>query len=125
MFDIRKVSERSHIGRKQELFAWLFHLLHARAYACGYRQVAGETFRGPAQVAAYVAAGSGSADTLHADCLAGHLELFTAGGIYLDSTLDFYELGQWWKAQHPLARWGGDFSRPDGCHFSVADRGRA
>ena len=125
MFDIREVSYQSPLSVKQQLFAWLFHLLRARAYACGYRQVLGETFRGPAQVEAYALAGKGNRATLHAHCLAAHLELLTARGRYLRDTEDYRDLGEWWKAQHPLCRWGGDFSRPDGCHFSVAHKGRA
>jgi len=125
MFDIRTVHEGSTKRRKQELFAWLFHQLRGQAYAMGYRQVVGETFRGPAQVAAYAADGSGSDPTLHAMCLAGHLELLTHIGRYLRNTEDYRDLGEWWKTQHALCRWGGDFRRPDGCHFSVTHQGLA
>ncbi len=126
MFCIQHVDDNSDLRDKQRLFAWLFWLLQGRAYAMGYRVVAGEVFRGPAQVVAYAEDGSGVLNTLHALCLAGHLELFSPSGRYLEHTVDFRELGEWWKAQHPLCRWGGDFTtRSDGCHFSVAHDGMA
>ena len=121
-FDICDVTIGSGLASKQRLFAWLFHQLQDRAYAMGYEVVMGETWRGPAQVAAYAASGKGHPRTLHALCLAGHLWLFRDGK-YLTETRDYWSLGQWWKQQHDLCRWGGDFGSRDGIHFSVTHRG--
>jgi hypothetical protein len=123
-FDIRDVIEGSGLARKQRLFAYLFHQLQARAYSMGYEVVMGEVWRGPAQVEAYARSGKGHRSTLHALCLAGHIWLFR-DDVFLVDTDDYYSLGAWWKAQHPLCRWGGDFSRPDGVHFSVTHGGVA
>jgi hypothetical protein len=37
-------------------------------------------------------------------------------GEFLETTEAHKDLGEWWKQQHPLARWGGDFR--DGNHYS-------
>jgi hypothetical protein len=123
-FDIRDVIEGSGLARKQRLFAYLFHQLQARAYSMGYEVVMGEVYRGPGEVERLVELGKGHLETLHGLCLAGHLWLFR-GDAYLHDCEDYRELGEWWKAQHPLCRWGGDFSRPDGVHFSVTHGGVA
>ena len=123
-FDIREVTVGSGLARKQRLFARLFCQLQARAYAMGYEVVLGETWRGPGEVARLVRLGKGHPKTRHALCLAGHLWLFRDGK-YLTETKDYWSLGQWWKQQHELCRWGGDFSRPDGVHFSVIHQGIA
>lgn len=124
-FDIRTVNGQSSRAQKQRLFAWLWPQLMLRAWSMGYEVVQGETFRGPGEVARLVKLGKGHPNTLHAKCLAGHLWLFK-GGRYLDQTEDYRDLGEWWKKQHPLCRWGGDFTtRRDGVHFSVTHGGVA
>ena len=124
VFDVLKVNGASELTEKQRLFAWLFHLAQGRAYATGHEVIIGETWRGPAQVNAYARAGKGHRKTLHALCLAGHLWLFL-NGVYLTETSDYEALGTWWCAQHPLARWGGHFAKPDGVHLSVSHQGMA
>jgi hypothetical protein len=57
--------------------------------------------------------------------LAGDFNLFTKEGAYLDRTEDHKQFGEYWKSLHPLCRWGGDFSKPDGNHYSVEHEGRA
>ena len=42
--------------------------------------------------------------------------------VYLNSTEDHRPFGEWWEAQHALARWGGRFS--DGNHYSFEWQGR-
>ncbi|HUT76417.1 MAG TPA: hypothetical protein VM285_01960 [Polyangia bacterium] len=42
---------------------------------------------------------------------------------YLSLSEPYAELGKWWKARHPKACWGGDFTQPDGGHFSFEWRG--
>ena len=36
---------------------------------------------------------------------------------------DHLVFGTYWKTLHPLARWGGDFRRPDGNHYSFTQWG--
>jgi len=44
---------------------------------------------------------------------------------YQESTEAYRALGAIWKDMHPLARWGGDFKKADGNHFSFIFNGRA
>jgi len=38
---------------------------------------------------------------------------------YLRDSESYSRLGQAWKALDPINRWGGDFKKPDGNHFSI------
>ena len=38
-------------------------------------------------------------------------------GKYLRKTSDHAKFGKFWKALHPLFRWGGDFKKKDGNHY--------
>jgi hypothetical protein len=40
---------------------------------------------------------------------------------FLEQSEDHRPLGEWWKKQHPDARWGGDFD--DGNHYSFEHEG--
>lgn len=53
--------------------------------------------------------------SVHMEGLAVDLNLYK-GGLYLPMTEDHRQFGEWWKKQHPLARWGGDWG--DGNHYS-------
>lgn len=57
----------------------------------------------------------GHPKSAHRKRLAVDLNLFKDGK-YLTATEDHAVFGAWWKQQHPLARWGGDFE--DGNHYS-------
>lgn len=70
----------------------------------------------------YAMMGKGIANTLHTKRLAIDLNLFIAG-VYMTSSDAYKPLGQKWKSMHPLCRWGGDFSKPDGNHFSLEHEG--
>lgn len=60
----------------------------------------------------------GIKNSVHQLGLAVDINLFK-GGVYLTSSEDHRALGEWWKSQHPLASWGGDFRpKPDGNHYS-------
>lgn len=50
--------------------------------------------------------------------------LLYKNGVYLTKTEDYRFAGDYWKSLHPDCRWGGDFERPDGNHFSVEWGGR-
>ncbi len=47
------------------------------------------------------------------------LDPATGKYVYSTDTEDHRIFGEFWERLHPLARWGGRFSRPDGNHYSV------
>lgn len=112
------------LGEKQELFTELLARLIAWAYARGYRIRMGETWRSPEQAAANAAAGTGIKNSLHCLKLAADLNLFR-DGVFLADSEAHRPLGEFWKSLHPDARWGGDFARRDGNHYSITHNGVA
>ena len=66
--------------------------------------------------------GSGILKTLHGLKIAADINLFL-GGRYLSDSDAYQFAGNKWKAMHPENRWGGDFSTPDGNHFSIEHEG--
>ena len=62
--------------------------------------------------------------SLHYLGLANDLALYIHGE-YQTSTEAYKKLGERWKALNPLCRWGGDFKKKDGGHFSVTYGGKA
>lgn len=64
--------------------------------------------------------------SLHYKRLAADTVLWDGGDQITRSDAPQYkDLGAYWKGLDKLCRWGGDFSSPDGNHFSVAYGGRA
>lgn len=63
-------------------------------------------------------------NSVHYVGLAADLNLFI-NGEYITDTERWRSFGEYWKTLHPLARWGGDFPKPDGNHVSFAYQGRA
>lgn len=70
--------------------------------------------------------------SLHELGLAVDTNLFR-NGVYLGQSEDHAPLGAYWKTLHPLARWGGDFTKvvdgrtepnPDGNHYSFEWEGK-
>ena len=110
------------LGQKQRLFTRLIGELISQAYAMGYELSFGEAYRTPQQAALNAANGSGIANSLHTSRLAVDFNLFK-DGVFLRSSDAHAELGAYWKLLHPDNRWGGDFSRPDGNHYSMEHRG--
>lgn len=116
------------LGEKQRLFAYLVAELIIWAYDNGLQFSFSEAYRTPEQAALNAKKGSGIANSLHTKRLAIDLNLFTdkdKDGTFeyeADSTA-YTAVGQFWKSLHPLCRWGGDFSRPDGNHFSLEHEG--
>jgi hypothetical protein len=137
------------LGQLRQDFTHLAASLILKAEQMGYRVSYGETLRSDEQaqinalgvegrlalaslisnrypgLAAAITnnAGSGIKNSVHQLGLAVDLNLFK-GGVYLASSEDHRPLGDWWKSQHPLARWGGDFQpRPDGNHYSFEYNG--
>lgn len=63
-------------------------------------------------------------NSVHKIRLAVDFNLFIDGQYITDSEA-YRELGDYWKTLDDLARWGGDFSKPDGNHFSFTYWGAA
>lgn len=110
------------LGEKQELFSYNMALLILYAYGLGYKVRTGEVQRTIDQAAKNARDGSGILKSLHILKLAVDLHLFKDGK-YLQESEDHRELGTFWKSLHPDNRWGGDFSKPDGNHYSMTFRG--
>ena len=63
-------------------------------------------------------------DGAHQQCLAVDMDLYR-NGKYLTSTKAHEKYGEFWKGLHPDMRWGGDFKRKDGNHFSLRFWGKS
>lgn len=61
--------------------------------------------------------------SLHYRGLAVDLACYDADWVYIQdgSHQDYSRLGKVWKSLDPMCTWGGDFSRPDPCHFSFGE----
>lgn len=95
-----------------------------RMLDAGYKVRGGELERGQAQAAANQRSGAGILKSLHLIRLAIDLHLFKDGR-YLSMSDDHRPFGEFWKSLHPLCRWGGDFQRVDGNHYSITHEGRS
>ena len=112
------------LGEKQEIFSQnLGHLL-LFAYANGYKIRMGEVQRTKEQAELNAKKGTGISNSLHIQKLAADLNVFKDGK-WLTNSQDLKELGEFWKKLYPLNRWGGDFGKPDGGHFSLTHGGRS
>ncbi|HLG97121.1 MAG TPA: M15 family metallopeptidase [Bryobacteraceae bacterium] len=110
---------------KQHLFCQLAANLILEAIALGYQPRFGEAYRTPEQAELDAQKGTGIKNSEHCKRLALDL-ILDKDGVWLTNSNDYKPLGEWWKQQHPLCRWGGDFqSNPDGNHFSLFDQGVA
>jgi hypothetical protein len=111
------VTSKSTLGAKQRLFSFLVSQLIEEFYRLGYAVTFGD---------AWDADGDGGhmKNSVHHIRLAVDVNLFK-GATWLDKTEDHQYFGQFWKALHPLCRWGGDFSIKDGNHYSVTHSGKA
>ncbi len=110
------------LGEKQEIFSYNLALLILFAYAHGYRIRTGEVWRSDAAAQANAEAGIGIENSVHRLKLAADLNLFKDGQ-FLTESEDHKPLGDFWKSLHPDNRWGGDFSNPDGNHYSMTHGG--
>jgi hypothetical protein len=107
------------LGERQRLFTRLVAKLIEFAYESGYELTFAEAYRTPEQAALNAKAGKGIAQSLHGMRLAIDLNLFR-NGKYLTDSEAHRPLGEYWKTLHPDCCWGGDFSKPDGNHYSMA-----
>ena len=111
------------LRQKQSRFVNGVARLIEHAYDMGYELTFGDVYRSPEQAAANAAAGTGIAKSLHTIRLAIDLNLFR-NGQFLPNSSDHAPLGTFWKALGPDYCWGGDFSKPDGNHYSIEHEGR-
>jgi hypothetical protein len=113
------------LSEKQQIFAELASRLMQYMTSEGYGYTFGDAYRDPRVHGAYGEKKSYShSRSTHKLRLAIDLNLFK-DGVYLTSTEAHRHFGAWWKAQHPLARWGGDFDGGDGNHYSFEHDGVA
>lgn len=106
------------LREQQSLFVQLVANLINWAYENGYELTFSEAYRSPQEAAINAQTGAGIANSLHTQRLAIDLNLFRDDEL-LTSVADYEPLGDFWKTQSSLARWGGDFHEPDADHFSL------
>lgn len=101
------------LGDKQRKFALLIAQLKVWIYEQGYEVTEGDYW-----------AKSGHVDgSFHYKRLAADLNLFKDRR-YLIETEDHRFIGDKWKSMDSDCTWGGDFSRPDGNHYSYGEHKR-
>lgn len=110
------------LAEKQQKFVYLVAKLVTWSYEQGYRLTFGEAYRTQEQAAFNALHGSGIRNSLHNIRLAIDLNLFITSKYRSDSE-SYRVLGNYWKSLDPDCAWGGDFSKPDGNHFSLAHDG--
>lgn len=110
------------LGAKQRKFTKLVGVLIAFAYSEGYELTFAEAYRTPEQAALNAKTGAGISNSLHTKRLAVDMNLFI-DGVYQTQSEAYKPLGEYWKSLDPDCAWGGDFSRPDGNHFSLSHEG--
>ena len=103
----------SELGAKRRLFTALIVKLLSKMLDAGYSPCIGKDGL------------KHMAGSLHFEGLAMDIDLFDNEGKYLDRTEDHTSFGVYWKNLHPDCRWGGDFKKKDGNHYSVVYQGRA
>ena len=103
---------------QQSLFVTLVARLIEWATASGYELTFGEAWRSDATAELDAESGVGIVNSLHRLRLAVDLNLFRDGEL-LGTVEDYHPLGDYWCSLHPLARWGGNFTKPDADHFSL------
>ena len=110
------------LSEKQRKFSRLVGQFIGWCYANGYEMTLGEAYRTPEQAALNAKSGAGIANSLHTKRLALDFTLFPSG-VYQTESAAYKIAGEYWKTLDPDARWGGDFSKPDGNHISLQHEG--
>lgn len=104
--------------QKQQLFVELLSRLIAFVYTHPtWKLTLGEGYRSDGQ--------GHMAHSLHYEKIAQDLNLFVEGHYITGHDSAWDEIGAFWVALHPLARWGGNFNSRDYNHLSVTHEGRA
>lgn len=112
------------LSEKQQIFTANVANLITWAYSNGFSLSFGEAYRTPEQAALNAKHGTGIVNSLHILRLAVDLNLFKDGQFMFAST-DHKPLGDYWKTLHADNRWGGDFLKSDGNHYSMTHEGRS
>lgn len=110
------------LGEKQRVFCFNVHLLIEFVYKAGYQMTFGEAFRTQEQAALNAKSGAGISNSLHTKRLAVDMNLFKDGE-WLQDSESHKQFGIFWLTLHPLNRWGGNFKKPDGNHYSMTHEG--
>jgi len=112
------------LAEKQMAFtqnlAKLIQFIKSKGYECALKEV----YRPPKMAEWYAKMGLGTPNSLHCAGLAADLAIFLDGK-YLTLTEHYRFAGEYWKTLDPRNRWGGDFKKQDGNHFSMTHEGRA
>ena len=103
--------------QQQSLFALLSAHLILWAFEQGYELTYGDAFDTDGD-------GGHMKGTVHGNRMAIDLNLFIKAALQMSSEAHA-PIGAYWKSLHPLCRWGGDFKKPDGNHYSLAFQGKA
>lgn len=112
------------LGQKQRIFTKNIATLILWSYQNNFELTFGEAHRTAEQAALYAKQGKGSSRSVHMVRLAVDFNLFIDGE-YQTRSEAYAPLGEVWKKLHPMNRWGGDFKRADGNHFSMEHDGVA
>lgn len=112
------------LSEKRVLFTGLLGKLIAWGHENGYMIAIDQAKRTQAEADANAKSGAGISNSLHLIPLAADFVLYI-NGEYKTQTEDYKALGIYWKSLHRDCRWGGDFSKPDGNHFSLQHNGVA
>jgi hypothetical protein len=110
------------LSEKQRKFSKMIGQLIDFAYENGYELTFGEAYRTSEQAALNAKRGTGVANSLHTQRLAVDFNLFIGGQYQTDSEAH-RPLGEYWKSLDPDNSWGGDFTNPDGNHYSLSHNG--
>jgi hypothetical protein len=105
---------------KQCEFTLMVASLITWSYANDYEVSFGEAWRPPETAELYAKDGRGIANSLHTLRLAIDLNFFR-NGLWLKKTEELLPIGQKWRSLG--GSWGGDFTKPDGNHFSLEHEG--
>jgi len=107
------------LGEKQRKFSRMVPRLIDKAHELGLEVSFGDAYRDPRLHGELgVKKGYGAKNSCHKLRLAIDLNLFR-DGVYLQSTEDHRQLGEWWESQG--GTWGGRFN--DGNHYSLEHNG--
>ena len=109
------------LSDKRQIFTRNLANLITWGFAQGYGLALDQVKRTQAEANANAESGVGIVHSLHIIGLAADILLYHPD--YKTGSTDYKPLGDYWKTLDVLNRWGGDFSKPDGNHFSMEHNG--